>query len=272
MNSLREKLAWAKRTYSPVESSETLLPQRASSFEHPQKSSAYIKTNKPRFESLLATVSFICIAFVLGFFVCGLTLGKPSDRDCTKQISTYSPLIDVVEYEDRDFDNDFDHKTKYRGPPTPELEQAWHELWFYGGIEIPKEKIGELNRTEDLTYKGTLKPSPSGNGYHALIEVFHQLHCLNLIRQFTWRDYYKAHPDRVKIPADLMVDDVGSRMHVDHCIEALRITLMCHGDTTPYFVMDNPDAPFGMQADFSPHHKCVKFEPLVEYVKSNTIG
>lgn len=42
-----------------------------------------------------------------------------------------APAIEdgVVEYYDTDFDNEFAHKTKYRGPPTPELEAAWDQIW-----------------------------------------------------------------------------------------------------------------------------------------------
>jgi hypothetical protein len=31
---------------------------------------------------------------------------------------------------DMDFENEFDHKTVYRGPPTPKLEKAWEELFW----------------------------------------------------------------------------------------------------------------------------------------------
>ena len=51
-------------------------------------------------------------------------------------------------------------------------------------------------------------------------------------------------------------------MHVDHCIEALRLTLMCHGDTTPMLVLDDSSSPIGLKADFSAHHKCRKFDNL----------
>ena len=61
-------------------------------------------------------------------------------------------------------------------------------------------------------------------------------------------------------------------MHVDHCIEALRLSLMCHGDTTPYFVMTDPTAPQGMRADFSPHHKCRNFEKIREWTKENQLA
>ena len=41
-----------------------------------------------------------------------------------------APLLDAVEYEDVNFDNDFAHQTKYRGPPTKELEEEWNNLWL----------------------------------------------------------------------------------------------------------------------------------------------
>ena len=55
-------------------------------------------------------------------------------------------------------------------------------------------------------------------------------------------------------------------MHVDHCIEALRLTLMCHGDTTPYLIEVDPEAPVGARADFNAHHRCQMFVPLVEWM------
>ena len=40
-----------------------------------------------------------------------------------------APLNEAVEYEDFNFDNKFAHKTKFRGPPTHELEERWTNLW-----------------------------------------------------------------------------------------------------------------------------------------------
>ncbi|KAI1329073.1 hypothetical protein F5Y16DRAFT_367347, partial [Xylariaceae sp. FL0255] len=31
----------------------------------------------------------------------------------------------------------------------------------------------------------------------------------------------------------MAASDSGAWMHTDHCIEAVRLALMCHGDTTP---------------------------------------
>ena len=78
-----------------------------------------------------------------------------------------------------DFDNDFGHETVYRGPPTPALETAWEKLWYYNGVNIPKNRLSALNRTEDLGDGRSLKKSEDNDGdFSALIEVFHQLHCL----------------------------------------------------------------------------------------------
>ena len=86
----------------------------------------------------------------------------------------------------------------------------------------------------------------------------------NLIRQYSWRDHYAN--STADLPGDLQDSEVGARMHVDHCIEALRLTLMCHGDTTPYLIEVDPEAPVGARADFSAHHRCRKFDPLVEWM------
>lgn len=70
----------------------------------------------------------------------------------------------------------------------------------------------------------------------------------------------------------MLASDVSTRMHVDHCIEALRIALMCHGDTTPYFTMITPDAPHGALSDFSAHHKCRKFDKLQTWTEEHGIA
>lgn len=51
-------------------------------------------------------------------------------------------------------------------------------------------------------------PATGKEGYRAAVEVFHQLHCLNLLRQFLHRDYYK------NIYSDIQEEEEGLRMHV----------------------------------------------------------
>ena len=94
----------------------------------------------------------------------------------------------------------------------------------------------------------------------------------NLIRQYTWRDHYDAHPELVEKPSDLVLDtEEGLRTHVDHCVETLRLTLMCHGDTTPYVYEKMREDDILGKADFDAHHKCRKFDKLVEFFETNAV-
>jgi hypothetical protein len=51
-------------------------------------------------------------------------------------------------------------------------------------------------------------PKTGKVGYRAAIEVFHQLHCLNLLRQFTWKEYY------LDEDGDINYDEEDVRGHV----------------------------------------------------------
>jgi hypothetical protein len=93
-----------------------------------------------------------------------------------------APANEAIEYEVIEPQNPFAHKSKYRGPPTPELETAWDELWLcestsfpkvrglllmyevVGGIRFPEDKLSLINRTVDLGNDRTLKPWHDGKG------------------------------------------------------------------------------------------------------------
>ena len=102
--------------------------------------------DKPRFALLIALGFLAALSLVLAV---ALAIKQPTDQQCARQISSFclctpdtsstthqpadrpfaAPLLDVVEYEERDFENDFDQKSIYRGPPTPSIEDAWDKLW-----------------------------------------------------------------------------------------------------------------------------------------------
>lgn len=69
----------------------------------------------------------------------------------------------------------------------------------------------------------------------------------------------------------MMNSDVAARMHADHCIETLRLALMCHADTTPALSQLDPSAPHGSRADFGPHHKCRRFDRIQEWLDTNAV-
>ena len=74
---------------------------------------------------------------------------------------------------------------------------------------ITPEELKLVNKPE--TSIKTKDPKTGKEGYRIGLEVFHQLHCLNLIRKSTYRDHYKgegdfAEEDEGKIRAHLGMD------------------------------------------------------------------
>jgi hypothetical protein len=84
-----------------------------------------------------------------------------------------------------------------------------------------------------------------------------------VIRKYTYRedwDYsgeleWTAGPDRL-------------RLHVDHCIEALRIALMCTADVTPILLSIDPAEPLGASPDFETLHRCRNINSLLDWATS----
>ncbi|KAL3704521.1 hypothetical protein TMatcc_008192 [Talaromyces marneffei ATCC 18224] len=72
----------------------------------------------------------------------------------------------------------------------PEVDTAWREISYDVGDQwIPKSGLAKLGMPEY-----SLKvdhPVTGEEGYRVGMEVFHQLHCLNLLRKVTYKEYYE---------------------------------------------------------------------------------
>ncbi|TLD19591.1 hypothetical protein PspLS_09584 [Pyricularia sp. CBS 133598] len=101
--------------------------------------------------------------------------------------------VDAAEASDAEVDN---------------LRERWSEL-------IPKGR-GWAHITSGLDKLSPPSSDAEGHDVHA-IAVFHEIHCLYTIMA----DYNNAVRNKTTMPA-----------HVRHCFEYLRLTLMCHADTT----------------------------------------
>ncbi|TLD15798.1 uncharacterized protein PgNI_02498 [Pyricularia grisea] len=223
---------------------------------------------------------------VLVMALIGISLTrKPTDNQCARQLSMWckslgdleafkharltflsAPALEAVEYVTFDFDNAFNSTSKYRGPPTPEVEEVWFNLTYKHAVEIPEDKIAGLNRSEKDHLAHV--PADVGTGYVALLEVFYQLYCLNMIRMFTWwqAGKYPGVPSGLyEAPEDVF----RNRMHIDHCLESLRIALMCWGDVTPLLVRLDRQGYDGRKTDFNTHHKCRNWDKIESWMDEN---
>ena len=62
------------------------------------------------------------------------------------------------------------------------------------------------------------------------------------------------------------------RMHTDHCIETLRIVLMCFSDVSPVLVKWSSSDPPMHEAEFSSHHQCRNFEDILAWNKEHALS
>jgi len=213
-------------------------------------------------------IAWRCISIFI--FICGGVMllvayrWQPSDKECTAQLSIWSPLFDAVEYEQRDWTSGLS-ASEFSGPPTPELEAKWSEITNSGTVLLSPERISSLNRSVEQGFVEATVDSISG--FIAEIEVFHHLHCLNFVRQYIWLDFYPVG----QIPSLMTQGKIEvNRLHATHCIEVLRQALTCNADLTPYLLYKTPNAESPVTEDFNANHKCKRFDLIMDWMKENS--
>ncbi|KAJ5394014.1 uncharacterized protein N7487_011655 [Penicillium crustosum] len=208
---------------------------------------------------LLIAGNLLLFVVSLGFMAVSLAKGC-SEQYCAALTSSYSPLLEstagVIEYETVMFHGALEYENVYKGSPNKALDDAWSYIKHMGSTQVDAEVLPRINKS-DIAVKF---PAEYGGKYMSGIEVFHQLHCLDLVRKYTYREYYDLSENR---PEEFTDSEPTLRKHVDHCIDMLRQYLMCAGDVG--IVTMNWVEKFGIYPDFSTQHKCRKFDKIVEW-------
>ena len=121
----------------------------------------------------------------------------------------WSPALEAVRGtgHTQRFDGSFSTPNAFKGPPSPDIDGAWDSITYANGMYFPDSRVGSvsliaiggvINISEETlqavnasaAYSVKLAPE-IGGGYMASVEALHQLHCLNILRQATYEDYYK---------------------------------------------------------------------------------
>lgn len=149
----------------------------------------------------------------------------------------------------------------YVGFPGSEIDQAWSNLLEPMNIRVTE---AELKRTGQNSVA-----LPEGGGNLAWLGVFHELHCIKMLRQWNYRDYY--HPNLTE------KERIHMASHADHCFEMLRQAAICHSDLSlTTFRWDKAKAKPMFDASESVH-ECIDWEALVSsisyrHVEDDEIG
>lgn len=166
-------------------------------------------------------VALVVSLLLNGMMILGALTSYQSTASLAKPTipgALYSPAQDALEYETRVFHEGLGaDRTIYQMPPSPEVDKAWTDLYNFGVSRVPKA-------IADRLVNSTYRIPGDEQHYVVQLDVFHQLHCLNMIRKALYPDYY---PEMRPDPNNL------EDLHWNHCIESLRQSLTCSADISP---------------------------------------
>lgn len=181
---------------------------------------------------------------------------EPSDAACIKRLSSWSPAIDagVVHYKTIPINSSVEQESQYKGEPNAKSDAVWANIT----TAIPKlwlsaTELGRLKKTPDGTYE-------EASGYVAQLEVYELLGCLDNLRKATYRTHY---PEMREGTDGL--DENDWHKNLDHCIDVLRVDLMCKSDVDILTYTKEG----GLRPEFSAVKKCRNFDEILAWSKSN---
>ncbi|GFF41230.1 hypothetical protein IFM51744_04735 [Aspergillus udagawae] len=152
----------------------------------------------------------------------------------------YSPAQHIVRYHNIAFNPaNPKSKSKYMGPPTDENNKAWRDLYDAGMSAIPMEDAAKL--------VNSTAPIPGAPGYY------------DMLRTTVWGVPMQEH--HAHGPQD---DVTLGPLHLDHCIDALRQSIMCSSDISPIVYSWN-EAAQRVKGNSGTVHTCRDFEAIRQW-------
>ena len=132
---------------------------------------------------------FIGILFsLLGFRTVAFV--QPNNK-CTRKMNTWSPALEIFnddDFEIQRFDGRLRASHEFSARPSDEIDEMWDKITFAKGglMRLSKDDVHRINASK-YAAKYT---DEMGGGYMGTIEVFHGLHCLNMLRQASYMNHY----------------------------------------------------------------------------------
>lgn len=110
--------------------------------------------------------------------------------------------------------------SEFDGPPSNTSARAWTNLLQPFYFNISKSEVLSAGSSPEISVR------VKEGGYLASLAVYHEIHCLNQLRNFL---YVRTDPERSSEH-----DGEYWKGHLGHCIEVLRLSVMCSADLSLY--------------------------------------
>ncbi|KAK6954797.1 hypothetical protein Daesc_004766 [Daldinia eschscholtzii] len=144
-----------------------------------------------------------------------------------RQASTYSPIFDRLDLEMRPrkiqgtLFPDKESASIARELPNAAADEIWEEWELSRFYPLTRDEIVRMGKDPSTVPK--LEDSEWGLGddaYVGAFDVYHQIHCLNALRQNAYRGYYKLTTRNHTV--------MGlPEIHINHCVDILLQALQC---------------------------------------------
>ncbi|SMR64057.1 unnamed protein product [Zymoseptoria tritici ST99CH_3D1] len=142
----------------------------------------------------------------------------------------------------------------YFGQPSPEIDSAWDEVFQGEYIWLNESEATGVKHSENAMVDGERR-------YSVVLDVMHQLHCLNEARKYIDMDYY-ADPNWSETFKKV------NRLHLDHCLDYLRQIITCHSDLVPITIRWD-EITMRPQPEFEKVHQCRNFDKIKDWAAAH---
>lgn len=149
--------------------------------------------------------------------------------------------------------------------PSASVDAAWHEFELIRTFPISGADVRALGKDPATAVRYPTSYGLGSDAYVAQLDVFHQIHCLNLLRSTAWAEFSRDPAVGKRPYSDL------HWIHVSHCTEILMQNIMCTGsmDLVTFNWKQTQDLPF---ADFNVNHQCRDFDAIVKWQEENALS
>ncbi|KAI0149273.1 hypothetical protein BJ166DRAFT_582486 [Pestalotiopsis sp. NC0098] len=189
-----------------------------------------------------------------------------TQTECTPNSSNILGIqlpIEKIQVEG-DFGDDDNYKSSiYRQAPGPEVDQARARIANSEMIVIKTDEVIAIGKDPSLTVRAPEEWGFGPDAHLGVLDVFHQIHCLNALRRGIYYEHYFA-PSMGDIKTDVFFN------HMGHCMSILLQNIMCSAslDVITHNWVKGHRLPV---PDFSIQHQCRDIEAVVEWQAENSI-
>ncbi|KAK2053621.1 hypothetical protein LY76DRAFT_524240, partial [Colletotrichum caudatum] len=185
-----------------------------------------------------------------------------------------APADDAIEYQLTKFASSVEGgESNFQGWPSAKTNEAWQSFYENMFTHITEEEA------RNLPNKTAPELESEGSGYLVVLNVFHDLHCMDNIRKglyyFFEPQWNSTHnPYLLYASPEAALEDRGgdhlSITHLDHCIDSLRQSIQCTGDVVPnvfQYSLKHGD----VRARSTVVHECRNFSKIQEWAAQHHV-